>query len=219
MTVGPAQPDVASAPHPGATDADPDNTTVGLGARPIADVKAFFGDYRKALTEATESLCFIGDPDIIQEECEATTLGWQDEQALYVHRDLARLLSVVLRIYVGCAEMLYGDLREVDLVKIHKRSGKVTFLTYNDFERRRLPELVRRVKINLRSQHVDVFERMPEAEPEVLYFKHRYVSRQHPRYAAWRRFSQRLERAGRDAGLFRPSQRDHAEAGSGCGEE
>jgi DNA phosphorothioation-associated putative methyltransferase len=159
-----------------------------------ADVKAFFGDYRKALAEATESLYFIGDPDVIQEECEATALGWQDEQALYVHRDLVGQLSVILRIYVGCAELLYGDLGQVDLVKLHKRSGKVTFLIYDDFERKRLPELVRRVKVNLRNQHVDVFEGEAGAEPEVLYFKHRYVSPEHPKFAAWRRFSRQMER-------------------------
>jgi DNA phosphorothioation-associated putative methyltransferase len=167
-----------------------------------ADVKAFFGDYRKALAEATESLYFIGDPDVIQEECEAARVGWQDEQALYVHRDLVGQLSVILRIYVGCAELLYGDLREVDLVKLHKRSGKVTFLVYDDFERKRLPELAMRVKVSLRDQHVDVFEREAGAEPEVLYFKHRYVSPDHLKFAAWHRFSGQMERAGVDPGRF-----------------
>jgi DNA phosphorothioation-associated putative methyltransferase len=168
-----------------------------------ADVKAFFGDYRKALAEATESLYFIGDPDVIREECEAATLGWQDEQALYVHRDLVGQLSVILRIYVGCAEMLYGSLGEVDLIKIHKRSGKVSFLIYDDFERKRLPELVMRVKVNLRNQQVDVFESVPDAEPEILYFKHRYVSPDHPKFRAWCRLSRQLERAGMDPGQFR----------------
>jgi DNA phosphorothioation-associated putative methyltransferase len=168
-----------------------------------ADVKAFFGGYRKALAEATESLYFIGDPDVIEEECEATPLGWQDEQALYVHRDLVGQLSVILRIYVGCAEFLYGNLREVDLVKLHKRSGKVTFLVYDDFERRRLPVLVRRTKVNLRTQQVDVFERVPGAEPEVLCFKHRYVSPDHPKLKAWQRLARQLERAGLDPSRFR----------------
>ncbi len=178
-----------------------------------ADVKAFFGDYRKALAEATESLYFIGDPDVIQEECEATPLGWQDEQALYVHRDLAAQLSVILRIYVGCAETLYGDLREVDLLKIHKRSGKVTFLIYDDYERRRLPVLVQRVKVNLRNQQVDVFEQTPGVKPEVLCFKHRYVSRDHPRHGTWLRFSRQLERAGVDPGQFRQDSEDRLARG------
>ncbi len=173
-----------------------------------ADVKAFFGDYRRALAEATESLYFIGDPDVIQEECDATSLGWQDEQALYIHRDLVGQLSVILRIYVGCAELLCGDLRGVDLVKLHKRSGKVTLLLYDDFERKRLPELVMRAKVSLRNQHVDVFDRSPGDRPEILYFKHRYVSPEHPRFVAWQRSSRQLERAGVDPGQFRPAGRD-----------
>lgn len=87
-------------------------------------------------------------------------------------------------------------------MKLHKRSGKVSFLIYDDFECRRLPELVRRVKINLRNQQVDVFERVPGAAPEVLCFKHRYVSPDHPRLKTWLRSSRQLERAGVDPGRF-----------------
>ena len=79
----------------------------------------------------------------------------------------------------------------------------MTFLVYDDFERRRLPELVRRVKVNLRTQQVDVFERVPGAEPEVLYFKHRYVGPDHPKLKAWLRLTRQQERAGVDPSRFR----------------
>jgi hypothetical protein len=39
---------------------------------------------------------------------------------------------------------------------------------------------------------VDVFEREAGAEPEVLYFKHRYVSPEHPKVEAWRRYSRQV---------------------------
>jgi hypothetical protein len=35
---------------------------------------------------------------------------------------------------VRCATALFGDLAQADLVKLHKTSGKVTFLVYDDFE-------------------------------------------------------------------------------------
>lgn len=67
----------------------------------------------------------------------------------------------------------------------------------------RLPELTLRVKVNLRNQHVDVFEREAGAEPEVLYFQRRYVSPQHPKVEAWRRYSRQVECAGMDPAPFR----------------
>ncbi len=49
-------------------------------------IKTFFGGYNQALEAGREMLFMIGDPDVIQEECEAQEIGWQDEQALYIHR-------------------------------------------------------------------------------------------------------------------------------------
>jgi DNA phosphorothioation-associated putative methyltransferase len=166
------------------------------------DIKTFFGDYTIALKAGFEELHFIGDPDIIEEECEAVDVGWQDEQALYIHTDLIPDLSVILRIYVGCAVELLGDVHEVDIVKIHKRSGKVTFLIYDAFERKRLPELVQRIKVNLRTQHIDVFGSLPDEDPDLLYFKHRYVSSEHPKLRSWRRFSRQLRKLGIDDRQF-----------------
>mgnify|MGYP000344958849 FL=1 len=139
-------------------------------------------------------------------------VGWQDEQALYIHTDLIPDLSVILRIYVGCAVELLGDVHEVDIVKIHKRSGKVTFLIYDAFERKRLPELVQRIKVNLRTQQIDVFDRLPDGEPDLLYFKDRYVSPDHPKLTAWRRFSRELRKLGVDDSHFLGPRKSEYEA-------
>jgi len=36
---------------------------------------------------------------------------------------------------------LFGDVAQADVIKIHKASGKITFLLYDDFEGKRLPQL------------------------------------------------------------------------------
>ena len=41
----------------------------------------------------------------------------------------------MLRVYVGCATQLYGDVEGVDLIKIHMTSGKVSLMKYDDFRR------------------------------------------------------------------------------------
>jgi hypothetical protein len=47
----------------------------------------------------------------------------------------------VLRPYVGCATTLFGEVSQADVIKLHKASGKATFLVHDDFEDNPLPEL------------------------------------------------------------------------------
>jgi DNA phosphorothioation-associated putative methyltransferase len=121
------------------------------------DIRTFFGDYQAALAKGVEFLYAAGDVGEIALACEDLNLGWQDAQALYVHRSLVPDLPGVLRAYVGCATALFGDVEQADLVKLHKESGKVTFLGYDDFEGKPLPELRNRIKVNLRTRWVQVF--------------------------------------------------------------
>lgn len=122
------------------------------------DIKTFFHDFKKALGKGRELLFAAGDPDEIELACEETMLGWQDEQALHVHRPLLEQLPPLLRVYVGCASMLYGDVNQADTIKIHKRSGKVTFLIHENFDTDLSPPLHWRIKVNLRTRWVQVFD-------------------------------------------------------------
>jgi hypothetical protein len=120
------------------------------------DVRAFFGNYTRALEKGLELLYAAGDTGEIELACEELKVGWQNEQALYIHRSLLNGLPPVLRAYVGCATSLFGDVAQADVIKLHKASGKVTFLVYDDFEGKPLPELRQRIKVNLRTRWVQV---------------------------------------------------------------
>jgi DNA phosphorothioation-associated putative methyltransferase len=89
--------------------------------------------------------------------------------------------------------VLYGDLGDVDIFKIHKRSGKVSLLKYDDFDGKPLPELQERVKVNLRRQFIEVFDHRSPDRQEILYFKERYVAKDHPKRAMWEEFSRCLQ--------------------------
>ena len=128
--------------------------------------------------------------------CEELKVGWQDEQALYIHWSLLDELPPVLRAYVGCAASLFGDVAQADVIKLHKASGKVTFLIYDDFEGKALPELRQRIKVNLRTRWVQVFDH--SAEGQLLYFKERFVSASHPARAVMERFGTKLRKVGFD---------------------
>lgn len=159
-----------------------------------ADIRAFFGNYTRALEKGLELLYAAGDPGEIEVACEGLPFGWQDEQALYVHRSLVDRLPPILRAYVGCATTLFGDVRQADIVKIHKASGKVTFLAYDDFGGKSLPELRARIKVNLRTRWVQVFDH--SADGQLLYFKERLLAAEHPGLPEMQAFSAKLRKMG-----------------------
>lgn len=89
------------------------------------DIKAFFGDYENAVITAKSILFKISDTALISDACQKATeqgLGHLDEgEALHLHTRFVNELPALLRIYIGCATMLYGDIEQTDLIKIHTR--------------------------------------------------------------------------------------------------
>lgn len=159
-----------------------------------ADIKAFFGDYKSGLNAGLELLFASGDTDELAIACEETKIGWQDEQALYVHVSLLKELPPVLRAYVACAETLYGDASQADIVKLHKSSGKVTFLVYDDFNGKPLPQLRLRIKVNLRSRWVQIFDHA--SDEQLLCSKERFLASSHADYAQMVEISSTLANLG-----------------------
>ena len=158
------------------------------------DIREFFGSYTVALEKGMELLYAAGDTGEIELACEDLKVGWQDEQALYIHRSVLDELPPVLRAYVGCATALFGDVSQTDIIKLHKASGKVTFLGYDAFEGKPLPELRNRIKVNLRTRWVQVFDH--SADGQLLYFKERFVGIRHPQRAEMEAFSVKLRKLG-----------------------
>jgi hypothetical protein len=168
------------------------------------DIREFFGNYTVALQKGMELLYAAGDTGEIELACEELKVGWQDEQALYIHRSVLEELPPVLRAYVGCATALFGDVSQTDVIKLHKASGKVTFLGYDDFEGKPLPELRHRIKVNLRTRWVQVFDH--SADGQLLYFKERFLGANHPRRTEMESFSAKLRKVGlSDTSLMGPA--------------
>lgn len=162
------------------------------------DIRSFFGDIQTAQRKAEELLFAAGDADEIEIAAASCKVGWQDEEALIVHRSLFASLPPLLRIYVLCASHRYGDPAQADLIKIHKHSGKVTFQHYDDFDNKPLPVLMTRIKINLRNLFVEVIDHSKGPRIQVLYFKERYVAPDHPHRAKMEAVSKKLRKLGLD---------------------
>lgn len=158
------------------------------------DIRAFFGNYTRALEKGLELLFAAGDPGEIEIACEGLNLGWQDEQALYFHRSLLAELPAVLRAYVGCATALFGDVSQADVVKLHKATRKATFFVYDDFDVNPLPVLRQRFKVNLRTRWVEIFDH--SADGQLLFYKERLISSSDPRQEQLQSFSAKVRRLG-----------------------
>jgi DNA phosphorothioation-associated putative methyltransferase len=164
------------------------------------DVKHFFGDYAAARARGMASLFQIADLAAIDQACNDAAergLGWLEPgQSLQLHVSLVEQLPAVLRVYVGCAAVLYGDYRNADLVKIHTRSGKVSLMRFDDFEGQALPRMIERVKIKLREQAIDYFAYGEYYESPFLYHKSRYLNEEFPNYPEQVAFEQAIDELG-----------------------
>ncbi|WP_432740333.1 DNA phosphorothioation-associated putative methyltransferase [Methylobacter sp. G7] len=161
------------------------------------DIKAFFGDYKNAVATAQALLFQISKAELIAATCQHGAeqgLGYlDDDEALYVQSSLVEQLPALLRIYIGCATLLYGDIEQADLIKIHSQSGKLSLMRYDDFQHQALPRLLERVKINLREQIFDLYQYGEDFEPTNLYLKSRYINEESPHYAEQLNFDEQLQ--------------------------
>ncbi|HFC93287.1 MAG TPA: DNA phosphorothioation-associated putative methyltransferase [Leucothrix mucor] len=136
------------------------------------DIKAFFPSYSQALEQSKELLFSVGNPITIDNACkiahEQLDSGYMEEgHSFTFHRKYLGELPAELRIYTACATQLYGDIDEFELIKAHIRSGKVSLMRYDNWEKDE-PLLLERVKIKLRELDIDFFDYSGEFEPVAL---------------------------------------------------
>ncbi|MBF0353087.1 MAG: DNA phosphorothioation-associated putative methyltransferase [SAR324 cluster bacterium] len=160
------------------------------------DIKAFFGGYQKAMDTARALLFSIADTQQIAKACQLVAdqeIGVFDPgKSLQLHVSHLDDLPAILRIYVGCATRLYGDIQTADLVKIHIQSGKLSLLSFDRFEESPLPRMMLRIKINMQTQSWDIFEYGFEFPPPLLYGKSLYMDETFPHYEEQIQFDEAL---------------------------
>lgn len=146
------------------------------------DIKAFFGTGSEAMAKATEALFSVGNPHLIEQSASEAykvlqTGEFNPGHSWTIHKDVLTDLPPTLRIYIGCGTQLYGDLSNIQLVKIHFTSGKVSLMSYKDWDKE-TPHLIERIKIKMRDQDVDFFDYVGRFEPPPLINKSQFLTRQ-----------------------------------------
>jgi DNA phosphorothioation-associated putative methyltransferase len=145
------------------------------------DIKAFFTSYQDALEEARDILFSVGNTTTIGSAClsahESISCGSMEERHSFTfHKRYLGDLPAVLRIYIGCATQLYGDIDEFQLIKAHITSGKVSLMRYDNWDKDE-PLLLERIKIKLRELDIDFFDYSGKFEPTPLINKQYFCSK------------------------------------------
>lgn len=144
------------------------------------DIKAFFNTYTSAIESAKNILFSLSNTNVIQEACtnayNILKCGLMEEGHSYTfHKKYIGDLPPELRIYIGCATQLYGDLEDIHLIKSHITSGKVSLMGYDDWNKKE-PLLLERIKIKLREQDVDFFDYIGRYKPTPLLNKEKFLN-------------------------------------------
>ena len=160
------------------------------------DIRSFFGTYKRACQEADELLFSAGDADRINEECKLAECGKLLPNALYVHRTALESLSPLLRVYEGCARAWIGELEGANIIKLHRHSGKVSYLSYPDFDKKPHPDLHRTVKLSLRTLDLNCYDYTTSVNPPILHRKETFVAQDYDGYDKFARLTRQQERAG-----------------------
>jgi DNA phosphorothioation-associated putative methyltransferase len=161
-----------------------------------ADMRAFFGTYARACGQADELLFRAGDSTAIDETCRRSPVGKLLPDDLYVHRSALDTLEPLLRIYEGCGRAYLGEVEGANIIKFHRRSGKLSYLVYPDFDTDPHPALERVVKLSLRTRQLECYEYAGSANPPILHRKETFLNPDYPLFEKFARLTKQEEAHG-----------------------
>ena len=160
------------------------------------DFRTFFKSYRRACDIADMLLFRAGDPEAIDDACKEANVGKLLPKALYIHQSSLSTLEPLLRIYEGCARSYLGEIEGANIIKLHRFSGKVSYLAYPDFASDPHPRLLRSVKLSLRSRDIECLDYAESTNPPILHRKETFLSPDHPDYEKFAKLTRQEERRG-----------------------
>ena len=172
----------------------PKFTALPLGTQ--YDVRSLFGSYKAACEQADDLLFSIGDPDTLRQAARGSPIGKQTPDAIYVHIDATDFLPTELRVFIGAADALIGNVPNATLVKAHLDKPRVSYLIYPSFETDPHPALAESWVIDFRALDVRPHDYRNRVNPPILHRKELFVGPDHPRYNTFKRLTEQEDRHG-----------------------
>ena len=153
------------------------------------DIKEFFGGYKSACESADILLFESGRAELIDTACQRSKIGRLTSNALYLHRSAISSLEPILRVFESCANAYLGDVEDANIVKLHRFSGKISYLACPMFETHPHPPVRRTIKLSLRNLLLQCIDHTQNKNPLLLDRKERMIETDHPWQPRFVRFS------------------------------
>ena len=153
------------------------------------DIKEFFGGYKHACDSADILLFNSGKSELVDAACQQSSIGRLTSNALYIHRSAISSLDPILRVFEGCARAYLGDIEDANVIKLHRFSGKVSYLVCPKFDSHPHPPVRRTIKISLRNLYLQCIDHSENKNPLLLDRKEKMIEPDHPWHNRFIRFS------------------------------
>ncbi len=153
------------------------------------DIKALFGSYKKACLLADMMLFSLRDLQNISDLCFESNVGRKTASYFLIHISVLETLDPLLRLYEGCASRTIGRLENANVIKLHLRQPKISYLSYTNFDTEPHPCLHTSMQVDLQDLHVSYWE-YDAFNPPILHRKDNLVSAQYPLHDKFAKLTQ-----------------------------
>ncbi len=160
------------------------------------DVRAFFGNYRRARASGDELLFSAGNREVLRTACDQSRIGKHLPDALYVHTSALSELPAVLRVYEGCARAYIGSVEGANVVKLSIGKPQISYLCYPDFDTQGHPALIGSLTVPLDTFHIQYRDYSDSKNPFILHRKEALVQAEHPYRQRFERLTKKEEKLG-----------------------
>lgn len=160
-----------------------------------ADIKAFYGSYKSFLESANKLLYSLGSDDVVSKAFAKCDIGKHLPDAVYIHPSVIPSLPKEIRVLIGLAESLLGQIPECNILKLNKVKRKISFMVYEDFDDVPHPALRYTYVIDVPKAEAKFWNFENRENPPILHRKETFVAPDYPLYEKFRKLTAQEEKA------------------------
>lgn len=160
------------------------------------DAKDLCGSYKAGCEAADHLLYSIADVPSLDSACIEAPFGKLTPEALYVHTSALSELPPILRVYLGAAQTITGNVDDATIVKLHRQKPQVSFLIYPTFDKDPHPPLHGSLVARLPELRITYKDFSNSENPPILHRKETFVPDTYPGREKFSRITRQEERAG-----------------------
>lgn len=159
------------------------------------DIKLHFGSMKELEAKAKDLLYSLGENELIYSDIQKAVddrLGYSDGDKFTFNARNLNKIPLRLRGIMSVAERLSGKIDDVDLIKIHIETKKVSYLSIDKFGSSPLPRVLGRTIVDFRDNKIATFEHTKDGKVKVVYLKSRFMHENDLNYKIQKQFDDRV---------------------------